>query len=95
MKLYPFLPLLHRALLAATSITTAGNQALGILMFIGAIFLVGGLLVAALLGMLGRDASHIKVALICAAVGGLAVAIVVGFFAAGGTVINLNPQQPD
>ena len=82
-------------MLAAISITQAANNAAGIILLVGALILVAGRLTAAVLGMLGRDARPIKMALICAAVGGLAVALVVGFFAAGGVVINLNPSQPD
>jgi hypothetical protein len=91
-----FLPnLMASVLLAQTSVTQAGNSALGIILFFGAIALVGGIIGAALLGMMGRDMSHIKVCLICAAIGGCAVALVIGFFKAGGTTVGLSPAQPD
>jgi hypothetical protein len=93
-RLSLFFPL-ARPLLAAVSITQAVNNAAGIILLVGAVIMVAGILVAAVLGMLGRDAGHIKMALICAAIGGLAEALVVGFFAAGGVVLNLSPTQPD
>src|SRR5438046_2423106 len=87
--------LLTTPLLAAASITQSGNMALGIILFIGGIMLIGGILAAAVMGMMGRDMNHIKVSLICAAVGGLAVAIVAGMMTAGGTPMNYAPQQPN
>lgn len=89
-----FLPTVHRVM-AVVSITQGGNAVLGIIVFIGAIVMVACLLGACAMGLMGRDTAHVKIALVIAAVAGLAVAIVSAFFVAGGLPVNLNAQIPD
>jgi hypothetical protein len=94
-KFYSFAPRLVHPFSAVVSITQGGNAVLGIIVFIGAIVMIACLLGACAMGLMGRDTSHVKIALVIAAVAGLAVAIVSAFFVAGGLPLNLNPQMPD